>query len=102
MRDGITFSSKLEAAYFDHLTLLQRAGVVVGFLRQTPFHLPGATKYVVDFTVFWADGTITFDDPKGAETEIYKLKMRQVRALYPWATVRALNHKNKQWVEVTA
>ena len=102
VRDGITFSSKLEAAYFDHLTLLQIAGVVVGFLRQTPFHLPGATKYVVDFTVFWADGTITFDDPKGVLTSTYKLKLRQVRALYAWATVRALNFKGKQWVEVQA
>lgn len=99
-RDGMRFDSKLEAAYFDHLTLLMRAGEVVGFLRQVPFHLPGGVRYVCDFLVFWADGSCTFDDPKGMETAVYRAKMRQVQTLYPWATVRAMAFKKKTWVQV--
>lgn len=98
VRDGQRFDSKLEAAFFDHLQLLQRSGEVVGFLRQVPFHLPGNVRYVCDFLVFWADGTVTFDDPKGKETDLYRLKRSQVQALYPWATVRALKRERGTWV----
>ena len=53
------------------------------FLRQVPFHLPGGVKLVVDFQVFWADGHVTFDEPKGCRTESYLAKKRMVESLYP-------------------
>lgn len=81
--DGIKFDSKKEASYYTKLKLLQRAGEVVFFLRQVPFHLPGGVRFVCDFQVFWADGTVTFDDPKGYLTDVYKLKKRQVESSYP-------------------
>lgn len=81
-QDNIKFSSKGERAYYNKLKSLQQSGVVLFFLRQTPFHLPGNTKYVCDFTVFYADGTVAFVDYKGMETENFKLKKRQVEEIY--------------------
>lgn len=89
--DGIRFDSKLEARYYERLLLRQAAGEVVGFLRQVPIHLPGKTKLVVDFLEFrrraWhKEGELVpvFVDTKGFETEVFKVKVRQVRELYPW------------------
>lgn len=81
--DGIKFASKKEAAYYQQLKIRQKAGDVVFFLRQAPFHLPGGVKYVVDFIVFLADGTVEFLDVKGHKTESYKAKKRMVEAMYP-------------------
>lgn len=81
--DGIKFSSKKEARYYQGLKLLVKSGEVVFFLRQTPFHLPGGVKLVVDFTEFRADGSVHFIDTKGVETESFKAKRRMVEAIYP-------------------
>lgn len=81
--DGIKFPSKLERRYYQHLMLLKHAGEVVFFLRQVPFHLPGGVKYVADFQIFYADGTVSFVDVKGVETDTFKMKRKMVEALYP-------------------
>lgn len=81
--DGISFASKKEAKRYEDLKLLQRSGEVVFFLRQTPFHLPGNTKYVCDFTIFWSDGRVTFNEVKGYRTQNYLLKRKLVESLYP-------------------
>lgn len=81
--DGIKFPSKKEGRFYQSLKLLVKSGKVLFFLRQTPFHLPGSTKYVVDFTVFYADGTVEFIDVKGMSTSMFLLKKKQVEALYP-------------------
>jgi hypothetical protein len=82
--DGIKFSSKKEARYYQALKLRVAAGQVVFFLRQVPIHLPGGVKMVVDFQEFLADGTVRFVDTKGVETESFKAKRRIVEALYPF------------------
>lgn len=81
--DDINFSSKLEGRYYTHLKNLQSKGVVTFFLLQVPFRLPGGVKYLLDFMVFYADGNIEYVDVKGVVTAIYKLKKKQVEALYP-------------------
>jgi len=81
--DGIRFDSKAEARYYDTLKLLQKAGHVLFFLRQVPFHLPGGVKYLADFLVFYADGHAEVVDVKGFRTPQYKSKKKQVQALYP-------------------
>ena len=81
--DGIRFDSKKEANRYRELKLLKQAGEVVMMLLQVPFRLPGNTVYRVDFQIFWANGTVTFEDTKGRETENFKLKKRQVEELYP-------------------
>lgn len=81
--DGIKFPSKLEARCYAELTVLQRSGEVLFFLRQVPFHLPGGVKFVLDFLIFWADGRVECRDSKGMATPTYILKRKQVEALYP-------------------
>lgn len=84
VNDGIRFDSKGEARYYQQLKLLQQAGEVLFFLRQVPIHLPGGTKLVIDFQVFYTDGTVKFLDFKGVETEAFKVKKREVEAIYPF------------------
>lgn len=85
--DGIKFASKAEARYYRKLKMLQESGEVIGFLRQVPFYFPGGVKYVCDFQIFYADGTVSFVDVKGQETESFRAKMRLMGALYPWAPI---------------
>jgi hypothetical protein len=86
--DGIRFDSQLEARYYRRLLLKRDQGQILGFLRQVPLHLPGRTRLVLDFQVFELDGTSYFVDTKGFETEVFKVKLRQARELYPWADIR--------------
>lgn len=81
-RGAFTFDSIKEAQHYDALCLLKKAGEVVQFLRQVPFHLPGGTVYRADFLVFWADGRCEVQDVKGMKTETYKIKKREVEAAY--------------------
>ncbi len=81
-QDGIRFDSKLEGRYYTWLRSQEAAGGLLMFLRQTPLHLPGGTKLIVDFTEFWADGRVVFTDVKGLETEGFKIKRREVEAAY--------------------
>ena len=52
-------------------------------LLQVPFHLPGGTIYRADFMEFWDDGEVRIVDVKGVETEAFKIKKREVEAIYP-------------------
>ena len=79
----MVFASKKEARYYDELKLRQKAGEVLFFLRQAPFHLPGNTKYVVDFVEFLSDGAVRFVDVKGHRTKEFIRAKKQVEALYP-------------------
>ena len=80
--DGIKFRSKKERARYLELTVLKQAGVC-WFLRQVPFYLPGNTKYVLDYMIFWKDGKVTYEDTKGHRTPEFIMKKKQVEALYP-------------------
>lgn len=81
--DGIRFDSKKEAKYYQQLKLRVKAGEVLFFLRQTPFHLPGGVTYRVDFQEFHADGTVHFTDVKGMQTKDFIMKKKMVEDLYP-------------------
>jgi hypothetical protein len=65
------------------LKALQESGVIRYFLQQVPIRLPGSIKYVVDFQVFYPDGSVEYIDVKGMQTQMFKLKKKQVEALYP-------------------
>lgn len=82
-RSGIKFPSMLERNYYDQLCMRQRAGDVMFFLRQPCFDLPGGVKYLGDFVVFLADGTVEFVDTKGKDTAISIAKRKMVEDLYP-------------------
>lgn len=88
--DGIRFDSKREAAYYQQLTLRKAAGEVSYFLRQVSLHLPGGTRYVVDFLVFFTDGRAPeYVDVKGRETKEFRIKKREIEHHYPLRIVLA-------------
>lgn len=82
--DGIRFDSKREAKYYEQLKLRVIAGEVSHFLRQTALHLPGGTKLVIDFLVFYTDGRVEYVDTKGWETPVFKIKRKEVEHHYPF------------------
>ncbi|KLD65443.1 hypothetical protein Y882_02685 [Dyella japonica DSM 16301] len=83
--DGVRFDSKKEARYFEDLKRRKAAGEVWYWLRQVPLHLPGGTRYVVDFLVFFKDPERDpeYVDVKGKQTEVFRVKRREVEAAYP-------------------
>jgi hypothetical protein len=81
--DGITFDSKAEMHHYRKLKDMQAQGLIRYFLRQVPFHLPGNVVYRTDFMVVYTDGRIEYVDVKGMRTAMYKLKRKQVEALFP-------------------
>ncbi len=82
--DGIRFDSKREARLYESLKARRAAGEVAYFLRQVPVHLPGGTKLIVDFLVFYRDGREPeYLDAKGRETPVFKVKRREVEAAFP-------------------
>ena len=85
--DGIRFDSQKEARRYVDNNLRVQSGELLFFLRQVPIHLPGKTKLVIDFVEFLADGTVEFVDTKGFQTEVFKLKKRQVEEIYPFELV---------------
>jgi hypothetical protein len=87
--DNQKFPSKLEASYYQYLQTLIKAGEVIFFLRQVPFHLKSGIKYVCDYQVFYADGRVEFVDPKGTITQEFSLKKRLVESEYP-VTIRVV------------
>jgi hypothetical protein len=56
-----------------------------------PIFLPGGTRYVVDFVVFFKDPTrlAEYVDVKGRETQVFRLKKREVEHHYPIRILRA-------------
>ena len=81
--DGFKFASKKERKRYLELKMLRQAGEVLFFQMQTPWHLPGNVKYLLDFQVYWSNGEMSFEDVKGIRTPMYILKKKQVEQLYP-------------------
>lgn len=81
--DGVWFASQKEARYYQDLLLAKRSGELLYFLRQVPIHIIGGIKYVCDFVEFWRNGEVRYTDAKGFRTPVYKIKKKQVEALYP-------------------
>ena len=81
--DGITFASRKEASRYQELKMLEKAGEIVGLVRQQRIELIPKTKlykavyYVPDFIYFDKRSRKTvYEDCKGYSTEVYKLKKK--------------------------
>lgn len=80
--DGRLFDSKAEAARWQELQLLERAGEVSEIERQVTYELipkqPGerSLKYIADFRYKTKDGQTIVEDVKGYKTEVYKIKRK--------------------------
>jgi hypothetical protein len=81
--NGLRFASKKEARYYQELLIRVKAGEVIFFLMQTPFHLAGGVKYVCDFQEFHADGSVHFIEVKGFDTPMGKAKRKLTEGTYP-------------------
>lgn len=91
--NGITFDSKLEAARYSELLVLERGGFISAlttqpkFLLQDGFEYDGkkerAIYYIADFQYLDSDtNEWVVEDAKGTRTEVYKLKRKLFLAKY--------------------
>lgn len=87
---GRKYASKAEARYAQQLHARKASGEVLGWLEQVPMHLPGGSKYVLDFLVFTASGEVQAIEVKGMETPVWKLKAKLVAESYPWMPVEVV------------
>ena len=85
--DGIVFDSKHEAARYQELRLLERAGEINNLRLQVPYILIDKSKYgrsikyVADF-VYERNGLVVVEDAKGVRTPVYRLKKRMLAEKY--------------------
>ena len=111
--DGITFSSKAESFYYEHLLDLMHEGVVESFEMQKPYTLLDkfphpktgktirAIKYVPDFEVIYTDGRVEVVDIKGFMKNpvfLLKAKLFMFRYQIPLVII-AWDRKTKTFVE---
>lgn len=106
--DGITFDSKKEAARYQELKLLERAGKISDLRQQVKYVLIPAQRewcneiytkgpkkghfksgkvlekecsYIADF-VYHRDGKLVVEDTKGFRTEAYKIKRKLMLSVH--------------------
>ena len=84
----VVYQSKKEYNYFLYLESLKDKGDVLGYLSQVPVRFKCGTKYVMDFLVFYADGSCEGIEVKGFETETWKIKKKLFDDEYEWLTLR--------------
>lgn len=88
--DGLKFHSKAEAARYQELVLLQKAGHIKDLERQVtcPLEVNGVlvANYIADFEYYekspigrWE---LVVEDLKGYETDVFKLKAKLFKAVY--------------------
>lgn len=103
--DGIKFDSKAEGEYYLHLKQQVTERQILGFERQKRmllqegFSVEGVKGkirpifYVVDFIITENDGTLTYVDVKGMETDVFKLKKKQFMKRYNTALLKVKKTK---------
>ena len=78
-----TYDSKGEARQAEVLDLGITTGLVLWWLPQPVFPLPGEKRsYRGDFLVVWADGRVAVQDFKGVDTPKSKDRRKEVKAHY--------------------
>ena len=86
--DGIKFASKREAARYQELRLMVRAGVITNLVLQPRYLITVKGQkictYVADFGYLElpACNVGVVEDVKGVKTPVYKLKKRLMKAVY--------------------
>lgn len=85
--NGYTYDSKLEASHAMHLDWLIKSKEVKDWDRQVKISLDvngvHIANYFIDFQVWYADGRIEFHEVKGFETDVWRIKWKLSKALYP-------------------
>jgi hypothetical protein len=103
--DGIKFDSKAEGEFYLHLKQQVAEHKILGFERQKRmllqegFSVEGVKGeirpifYVVDFIITENDGTLTYVDVKGMETDVFKLKKKLFMKRYNTALLKVKKTK---------
>lgn len=103
--DGIKFDSKAEGEYYLHLKQQVTERQILGFERQKRmllqegFNVEGVKGkirpifYVVDFIITENDGTLTYVDVKGMETDVFRLKKKLFMKRYNTALLKVKKTK---------
>jgi hypothetical protein len=92
VHNGVRYDSKTEARRAGELDMLQRAGQIRFWLRQTPVRLDVVT-YKPDFFVCEKDGSSHFEDVKGCITREFRRIARLWQAHGP-ADLHVIHGKN--------
>ena len=80
--DGRLFDSKAEAARWQELSLLERAGEITELERQVEYELipkqkgERAVKYIADFRYKDHEGKVVVEDTKGVKTPVWIIKRK--------------------------
>lgn len=77
------FQSKREAKRARELLLLQQSGEILDLEFQVPILLIAGITYIPDFRYKMKSGEICFEDSKGKQTAVFRLKLRLLKYLYP-------------------
>lgn len=84
--EGITYHSKMEAAYAQELDLRLYAKDIKSWERQIPIELKvngfKICTYYVDFLIHHNNGDKELIEVKGFETEVWRLKRKLLEAVY--------------------
>jgi len=82
---GITFASKREAARWQELQLMQKAGAIIGLTRKTRWAIVVNGLLVCEY---WPDaeyregGILVVEDTKGYRNKLYALKAKLMQAVH--------------------
>ena len=80
--DGRLFDSKAEAARWQELSLLERAGEITELERQVEYELipkqkgERSAKYIADFRYVDHEGKVVVEDTKGVKTPVWIIKRK--------------------------
>ena len=80
--DGRLFDSKAEAARWQELQMLERAGEITELERQVEYELipkqkgERAVKYIADFRYVDHEGKTVVEDTKGVKTPVWIIKRK--------------------------
>ena len=86
--DGRLFDSKAEAARWQELQLLERAGEITELERQVEYELipkqkgERAVKYIADFRYVDNEGKTVVEDTKGVKTPVWIIKRKLMRRVH--------------------
>lgn len=84
--DGVRFASKAEAKRDGELLTLEKFGKIRGLRRQPKFDMVVQGEKICRYVADWEyleGNKLVVEDRKGVQTQVFKLKWKLAKALYP-------------------
>lgn len=89
----IRFASKAEAARYETLLILEKAGKITDIKLHPKFDLVAGIRYEADFSYYEepkSQERFVVEDVKGMETPVFRLKKRMFHHFYPHIELRLI------------